>query len=64
MFRKRNILNSLFVEKWRSYLMHQNFNLLDHKNLEKLFNEVKNFKQGKLYRWCVRLQDFHFIVKS
>ena len=44
-------------------LMHGKFTVYtDHKNLETLFNNAKNFRQGKLYRWCVRLQDFHFVV--
>ncbi len=32
----------------------------DHQNLKNLFNNAQNFKSGKLYRWAVRLQDFHF----
>eukprot|EP01083_Nonionella_stella_P091657 256319_1 len=35
----------------------------DHRNLEQLFNKAKDFKTGKLFRWAVRLQDFHFECK-
>ena len=29
-----------------------------------LFNKVNNtYKTGKLYRWCIRLQDYSFICK-
>ena len=50
-----------FVEKWRPFLIGRRFIVrTDHKNLEKLFNDKLKFKQGKLYRWCVRLQDFDF----
>ena len=49
------------VEKWSHYLRHQKFILhTDHKNLQKLFNTAVNFKSGKLFRWAVRLQDYHF----
>ena len=32
----------------------------DHKNLQYLFNKANDFKTGKLFRWAVRLQDYHF----
>ena len=51
-------------EKWRSLLLHGKFTVYtDHKNLEQLFNKAKDFKSGKLYRWAVRLQDYHFVCK-
>ena len=49
------------VEKWSDLLRHRKFTLhTDHKNLQKLFNKAANFKSGKLFRWAVRLQDYHF----
>ncbi len=49
------------LEKWRNLLMHDKFYVhTDHQNLKNLFNNAHNFKSGKLYRWAVRLQDFHF----
>ena len=52
------------VEKWSHLLRHQKFTLhTDHKNLQKLFNTAINFKSGKLFRWAVRLQDYHFECK-
>eukprot|EP01083_Nonionella_stella_P252956 870965_1 len=52
------------LEKWRYLLMHKKFTVYtDHKNLQTLFNNAVNFKSGKLYRWSVRLQDFHFHCK-
>ncbi len=51
-------------EKWRTLLLYQKFTVFtDHKNLEQLFNKAKDFKSGKLYRWAVRLQDYHFECK-
>ena len=32
----------------------------DHKNLQKLFNTASDFRSGKLFRWAVRLQGYHF----
>ena len=50
------------VEKWRYLLLQNPFTVYtDHKNLQELFNRAKDFKSGKLYRWAVRLQDFHFL---
>ena len=52
------------VEKWSDLLRHQKFTLhTDHKNLQKLFNSAVNFRSGKLFRWAVRLQDYHFECK-
>ena len=52
------------VEKWSHLLRHRKFTLhTDHKNLQKLFNTAVNFKSGKLFRWAVRLQDYHFECK-
>ena len=49
------------VEKWSDILRHKKFVLhTDHKNLQKLFNNATDFKSGKLFRWAVRLQDYHF----
>ena len=49
------------VEKWSDLLRHRKFILhTDHKNLQKLFNTATDFKSGKLFRWAVRLQDYHF----
>ena len=49
------------IEKW-GRLLHGNKFILhtDHKNLEILFAKAKDFKSGKLFRWAVRLQDYHF----
>ena len=53
-----------FVEKFRRYLISKPFILhTDHKNLENLFNQYKNFKTGKLYRWAIRLQEYDFVAK-
>ena len=52
------------TEKWSDLLRHKKFTLhTDHKNLQKLFNNAVNFKSGKLFRWAVRLQDYHFQCK-
>ena len=49
------------VERWSELLRHAEFTLhTDHKNLEKLLNHAVDFKSGKLFRWAVRLQDYHF----
>ena len=49
------------VERWSSLLRYKKFILhTDHKNLQKLFNTAMNFRSGKLFRWAVRLQDYHF----
>ena len=48
-------------EKWRYLLLQKKFHVhTDHKNLQQLFNKAKDFRAGKLCRWAVRLQDFHF----
>ena len=52
------------VEKWSDLLRYKKFTLhTDHKNLQTLFNKSATFKSGKLFRWAVRLQDFHFECK-
>ena len=49
------------IEKWERSLRGNKFILhTDHKNLEYLFSKAGDFKSGKLFRWAVRLQDFHF----
>ena len=41
--------------------MYQRFHVhTDHKNLIQLLNKAQNFKTGKLYRWCQRVQDLDF----
>ena len=59
---EQEIYASIFcVEKWSELLRYQKFILhTDHKNLQTLFNKAVNFKSGKLFRWAVRLQDYHF----
>ncbi len=52
------------VEKWQYLLNYKKFTIhTDHRNLENLFNKARDFRAGKLYRWAVRLQDFHFECK-
>ena len=52
------------IEKWGELLRYNKFTLhTDHKNLEKLFNQATDFKNGKLYRWSVRIQDYDFCCK-
>ena len=49
------------VEKWEKLLRYKKFEIhTDHKNLQKLFDKAQDFRSGKLFRWAVRLQDFHF----
>ena len=49
------------TEKWERLLRGRKFILhTDHKNLQYLFSKAGDFKSGKLFRWAVRLQDFHF----
>ena len=52
------------VEKWQRLLRYNKFQIhTDHRNLEQLFKKALDFKSGKLFRWAVRLQDFHFECK-
>ena len=52
------------VEKWETLLRYQKFQLhTDHKNLKQLFDKAQDFRTGKLFRWAVRLQDYHFECK-
>ena len=49
------------IEKWRNLIQHDRFHVhTDHKNLIQLLNKAENFKTGKLYRWCQRVQDLDF----
>ena len=49
------------IEKWGRLLRGRKFILhTDHKNLKMLFDKAGDFKSGKLFRWAVRLQDYHF----
>ena len=49
------------IEKWSSLLRYRKFTLhTDHRNLQDLFNKASDWKSGKLFRWAVRLQDYHF----
>ena len=57
------------IEKWRPLLAHQRFHVhTGHKNLIALLNRAENFRTGKLYRWCQRIQDLdfdcHFVAGS
>ena len=49
------------IEKWRPLLTHRRFHVhTDHRNLIKLLDRAENFRSGKLYRWCQRIQDLDF----
>ncbi len=50
-----------FIEHWQRLLRYQKFHVhTDHKNLQTLFNKQDGILSGKLWRWAVRLQEFHF----
>jgi len=52
------------LEHWEPYLLHRKFHVYtDHKNLQELFNKVKDFRNGKLYSWAIRLQEYDFTAK-
>ena len=53
-----------FIRKWRRHLMPKTFFVYtDHKNLEVLFNHVKQFQNKRLIRWAIELSEYSFVAQ-